>query len=39
MKPWEVHASRQVRLDVSKGIRRLTGAARLLVDDAHESVV
>jgi hypothetical protein len=37
MKPWDVHASKQVRLDVSKGIRPLT-AARLVVDE-HESVV
>jgi hypothetical protein len=37
MKPWDVHASKQVRLDVSKGTRPLT-AARLVVDE-HESVV
>jgi hypothetical protein len=37
MKPWDVHASRQVRLDASKGIRWLT-AARFVVD-THESAV
>lgn len=39
MKPWEVHASRQVRLDVSKGISRLTAARLVADDDAHESAV
>lgn len=37
MKPWEGQASRQVRLEVSKGMRRLT-AARLGLE-AHESAV
>jgi hypothetical protein len=37
MKPSEVHASKQVRLEVSKGMRRLT-AARPAVP-VHESAV
>jgi len=37
MKPWEVHASKQVRLEVSKGMRRLTAARAVVL--VHESAV
>ena len=37
MKPWEGQASKQVRLEVSKGMRRLTAAR--LEPEPHESAV